>query len=221
FEERFGTRTLEAFAMTETTFLLYTPYPGRKVGSTGREHEDWEVALVDDNDVPVLLGEPGELIARPRKPYIMMQGYLNKPQATQDAWRNLWFHTGDILRRDEEGYFYFVDRKKERIRRLGENVSSSEVERSVSSHPAIAECVVLAHPAGRNEDDIRLVAVLKEGAELAPAELHAWLQARLPKFMVPRYIELVDALPRTGTNKVQKQKLVQQGLGAGVWDAQR
>ena len=120
----------------------------------------------------------------------MMQGYLNKPQATLEAWRNLWFHTGDILRRDAEGNFYYVDRKKERIRRRGENVSSSEVERGVSAHPAIAECVVLAHPGGAGEDDIRLVAVLKKGATLTPAELFRWLEERLPKFMLPRYIEI-------------------------------
>lgn len=221
FEERFGVRTLEAFAMTETSYLLYFPYPQRTVGSTGRPHEDWEIELVDDRDVPVPVGEPGELVARPRRPYIMMQGYLNKPQATLEAWRNLWFHTGDILRRDEAGNFFFVDRKKERIRRRGENVSSSEVERAVSAHPAIAECVVLAHPAAANEDDIRLVAVLKNGAALAPADLFAWTAERLPKFMLPRYIELVDTLPRTGTNKVEKHALARQGLGAGAWDALR
>jgi crotonobetaine/carnitine-CoA ligase len=149
-----------------------------------------------------------------------MQGYHNKPQATLDAWRNLWFHTGDMLRRDADGNYFYIDRKKERIRRRGENVSSSEVERGVAAHPAIAECVVIAHPAGAGEDDIRLVAVLKDGAALAPAELFDWLRERLPKFMLPRYIEFVDTLPRTGTNKVEKVRLVQQGLGAATWDAQ-
>ena len=148
-----------------------------------------------------------------------MQGYYNKPQATLAAWRNLWFHTGDILRRDEDGNYFYLDRMKERIRRRGENVSSTEVERGVSAHPAIAECTVLAHAAAAGEDDIRLVAVLKDGAALAPAALHAWLTARLPKFMLPRYIEFVDVLPRTGTNKVEKTRLAQQGLSAGVWDA--
>jgi crotonobetaine/carnitine-CoA ligase len=149
----------------------------------------------------------------------MMQGYLNKPQATLDACRNLWFHTGDILRRDEEGNFYYVDRKKDRIRRRGENVSSSEVERGVSAHPAIGECVVLAHPGRDGEDDIRLVAVLKPGPTLEAPHLFQWLEERLPKFMLPRYIELVDVLPRGGTNKVDKSTLMRQGLGAKVWDA--
>ena len=164
--------------------------------------------------------EPGELVGRPRKPYIAMQGYLNKPQATLDAWRNLWFHTGDILRCDADGNYFYIDRMKERIRRRGENVSSSEVERGVAAHPAIAECVVIAHPAPSGEDDIRLVAVLKSGAALAPADLHAWLNARLPKFMLPRYIEFMDTLPRTGTNKVEKNSLVKAGLSADAWDAE-
>ena len=219
FEARFGVRTLEAFSMTETSFLLYNPWPERVVGSTGRAHEDWEIALVDEHDVPVPAGHPGELVGRPRKPYIAMQGYLNKPQATLDAWRNLWFHTGDILRCDEAGNYFYIDRKKERIRRRGENVSSAEVERGVSAHEAIAECAVLAHPAGAGEDEIRLVAVLKAGAQLRPAELHAWLQARLPKHMLPRFIEFVATLPRTGTDKVEKKTLAAQGLSAGVWDA--
>ncbi len=223
FEERFGVRALEAFAMTETSYLLYTPYANdgmRTFGSTGRAHEDWDIELVDDHDRPVPVGQPGELAARPRKPYIVMQGYYNKPQATLDAWRNLWFHTGDILRRDEQGNYFYIDRKKERIRRRGENVSSSEVERGVAVHPAIAECVVLAHPAANGEDDIRLVAVRKDGTLVAPDELFCWLRERLPKFMLPRYIEFVDALPRTGTNKVEKRVLAQQGPGVDAWDAE-
>lgn len=148
-----------------------------------------------------------------------MQGYLNKPQATLDAWRNLWFHTGDILKRDEDGNYFYIDRKMERIRRRGENVSSSEIERAVAEHVAIAECVAIAHPAGAGEDDIRLVVALKVNARLTPAELHARLQSRLPKFMMPRYIEFMQTLPRTGTHKVEKSKLLRQGFSAGAWDA--
>ena len=220
FEARFGVRTLEAFAMTETSHLLYNPWPERVMGSTGRAHEDWELQLVDDRDVPVPVGQPGELVGRPRKPYIAMQGYLNKPQATLDAWRNLWFHTGDILRRDEAGNYYYVDRKKDRIRRRGENVSSSEVERGVAAHPAIAECVVLAQPAPTREDDIRLVAVLKPDVTLTPSALHAWLKDHLPRHMLPRYIEFINALPRGGTDKVDKLRLQRDGLSASAWDAE-
>jgi len=219
FEARFGVRMTRAFSMTETSFLAYTPYPERKPGAVGRAHEDWELDLVDDLHRPVPIGTVGELVARPRRPYIAMQGYLNKAEKTVEAWRNLWFHTGDLLRRDDEGYFHYIDRKKDRIRRRGENVSSADVEHGVVAHPAIAECVVLAHPAGEGEDDIRVVAVLKAEAGLAPAELHAWLATRLPKFMLPRYIEFVATLPRTGTGKVEKQRLFEQGLGATVWDA--
>lgn len=220
FEARFGVRMVRGFSMTETSFLICTPYPDRRVGSIGRAHEDWELRLVDDRDLPVPIGSTGELVARPRRPYIWMQGYLNKPQATLEAWRNLWFHTGDMLRQDEDGYYYFVDRKKDRIRRKGENVSSADLEYAVASHAAVAECVALAHPAGNDEDDIRIVAVLKPGARIDPRQLHEYLQPRLPKFMWPRYIEFVAGLPRTGTDKVEKQRLLQQGLSADAWDAQ-
>lgn len=220
FEARFGVRMVRGFSMTETSFLICTPYPQRRVGSIGRAHPDWELRLVDDRDQPVPAGATGELVARPRRPYIWMQGYLNKAQATVDAWRNLWFHTGDMLRQDDDGYFYFVDRKKDRIRRRGENVSSADIEFAVGSHAAVAECVALAHPGANDEDDIRVVAVLKPGADIEPAALHAWLQARLPKFMWPRYIEFAQGLPRTGTDKVEKQKLQQQGLAADAWDAE-
>jgi len=219
FEARFGVRMTRAFSMTETSFLVYTPFPERKPGAVGRAHEDWEIALVDDQDRPVPDGTAGELVGRPHRPYICMQGYLNKPDKTVEAWRNLWFHTGDLMRRDDAGYFHYVDRKKDRIRRRGENVSSADVEHGVAAHPAIAECVALAHPDGAGEDDIRIVAVLKVDARVTPSELHAWLATRLPKFMLPRYIEFVAALPRTGTSKVEKQRLIDRGLGPDTWDA--
>lgn len=218
FEKRFGVHLAEGFAMTETGFLLYTPFPSRRLGSTGKAHEDWDVCLVDENDNPVPRGQVGELVARPRKSYIMLQGYLNNPGAMADATRNLWWHTGDMLREDEDGYFYFVDRKKERIRRRGQNISSAEIESIANSHPEVVECAVVAHPADALEDEIRLVAV--QSGRLSPESFHEWLKARLPNFMVPRYIEFLSSLPRTGTGKIQKVQIVQHGLGTGAWDAQ-
>ncbi|MBI2290076.1 MAG: AMP-binding protein [Betaproteobacteria bacterium] len=219
FEERFGVRTVSAFAMTEVGHVLNTPYPERRPGSVGRVCEDWEVKLVDADDRPVAQGEAGELVCRPKVPHIMMTGYLNKPEVTLDSFRNLWFHTGDVLRKDEDGYFYFLDRKKDRIRRLGENVSSLEVEVLVVANPEVAECAVLPYPATHGEDDIRAVVILHPGSALTADELHAWLQNKLPKFMRPRYIEIVETIPRNGTGKIEKHKLIEQGLGPSTWDA--
>lgn len=221
FEQRFGVKTLEAFAMTETSFLLYNRYPLRQWGSTGKAHEDWQLALVDEQDQAVPIGKVGELVARPLKPYIMMQGYLNKPQATLEAWRNLWFHTGDLLRCNEQGDYFYVDRKKDRIRRRGENVSSFDVEHCVLDYESIQECVILAYPSPMGEDDIRLILVAKAGLTLQPEVLYAWLKQRLPTFSLPRYIECVDTLPRMGTGKIDKLELKKRGLGLNVWDAQK
>jgi len=218
FEERFNVRLVEAYGMTETGLVVYTPYPERREGAAGRIHEDWEAMIVDENDLPVPVGESGEIVLRPKKPFIMMQGYLDKPADTLAAWRNLWFHTGDIARVDEDGYFYFVDRKKDRIRRRGENISSWDVENYVGAHPAVAECVALPHPAEAGEDDIRVVVVFKQGEEITPQALAEWLEERMPRFMLPRYIEPLPELPRNPTSKVEKYKLTQAGLGETAWD---
>lgn len=220
FEERFGVHLVEAFALTETGYLLYTRYPERRIGSTGLAHEDWDIQLVDDEDNPVPRGQAGELVARPRKPGIMLQGYLNNSEATAAASRNLWWHTGDILRQDEDGYFFFVDRKKDRIRRRGQNIASAEVEQAVLGHPAVAECAAVPYPIRKTDDEVRVVVVLRSGEGLEAPALHAWLEDRLPRYMVPRFIEFTSALPRTGTGKLRKPVLVQQGLGEGAWDAE-
>jgi crotonobetaine/carnitine-CoA ligase len=218
FEQRFNVRLCEAYGLTETGLCVFTDYPERRPGSAGRVHEDFEAQIVDEFDNPLPAGEPGEIVLRPKKPYIMMQGYLDKPADTVAAWRNLWFHTGDIGRQDADGYFYFLDRKKDRIRRRGENVSSWDIENFVIAHPAVAECVALPHPAPAGEDDIRVVAALKPGETVTPQELARWLETRMPKFMLPRYIEFVPALPRNPTSKVEKYKLVARGLGASAFD---
>jgi crotonobetaine/carnitine-CoA ligase len=218
FEERFGVHLAEAYGLTETGLVMFTDYPERKPGSTGRIHEDFEVQLVDENDMPVPLGQPGEIVLRSKRPYLMMQGYLDKPADTVRAWRNLWFHTGDIAKQDEEGYFYFLDRVKERIRRRGENISSWDVEHFVTSHPGVAEAAAVAYPASAGEDEVRVVVVLKPGASLTASQLYAWLEERMPRFMLPRYIEFASKLPRSPTAKVEKYKLVTDGLGPGAWD---
>ncbi len=221
FEARFNVRLVEAYGLTETGLTIYTHWPERRDGSCGKAHEDWEIEVVDDNGFPVATGEIGELVCRPKLPSIMMQGYLNKPDETLRTTRDLWFHCGDYARRDADGYFYFSGRKKERIRRHGENISGFEVECIVGMHPDISEVAAVAHPAEAGEDDVRCVIILRTGASLSEVELMDWLQPRMPYFMLPRYIEFVAEMPRTPSEKIEKYKLVEAGLSASAWDREK
>jgi crotonobetaine/carnitine-CoA ligase len=221
FEERFKVRVVEAYGLTETGLTIYTDWPDRRPGSCGRIDADWEAKIVGEDGLELPPGESGELIVRPNLPWIMMRGYLNKPEATLESIRDLWFHTGDYARCDEDGYFYFSGRKKERIRRRGENISAWDIEKIVGDHPEVLECAALAHPSPLGEDDIRLVVVPAAGTVLEPVSLMGWLEAQMPPLMVPRYIEIVDRLPRTPSNKVEKYRLISEGLRAGAWDRER
>ena len=221
FERRFGVRLVEAYGMTEIGLSIYTGFPDRRAGAAGKVHPDWEMAIVDEQDCPVPVGQPGELVFRPRLPWLMTPGYVGRPEATVEATRNLWFHSGDIGRQDEDGYVYFIDRRKERIRRLGENISSFDVESMVSSHPDVRECAALAYPSALGEDDVRIVVVMAAGTQANAGALYDWLTKVMPKYMLPRYIEFAQTLPRTATNKIEKFQLKQAGLGAGVWDRER
>jgi crotonobetaine/carnitine-CoA ligase len=218
FERRFGVTLVEAYGMTETGLTIYSAPSERVPGSCGRVDADWEGCIVDDQGLALPDGEVGEIALRPRLPSIMMRGYLNKPAETLAVFADLWYRTGDYARRDADGRYWFTGRKKERIRRRGENISAWEIERVVSDHPAVRDCAAVAHPARAGEDDIRIVLSLQPDGRLAPAELIAWLQGRLPAFMLPRYVEIVDELPYTATAKVEKFKLVSQGLTPGAWD---
>jgi len=181
----------------------------------------FEVRLVDpetDEDVPE--GEIGELLVRHKLPYIMTEGYLGMPEKTVETWRNLWFHTGDGLRRDAEGWYYFVDRVKDALRRRGENISSFEVESVVRSHDAVAECAVVAAKADEvgGEDEVKVFVVLNNGINLDFDDLMQWCDSRMPAYMVPRYVELIDELPQTPSQKVQKKVLRDMGNGPDTWD---
>jgi len=224
FRERFGDLEFhESFGQTEINMPILCP-PGveRPVGACGVAVEQFfEVKLVDpetDQEVPV--GEVGELLVRHKVPWTLNTGYVNMPAETLTAWRNLWFHTGDGLRRDAEGWFYFVDRVKDSLRRRGENISSFEVEEPIREHPAIREVAVIAVPAPGEaaEDEVKACIVLDEGATLAHAEVIEWCKGRIPGFAIPRYIEFMDELPKTPTERVQKNKLRIAGVTPETWD---
>lgn len=218
FEDRFGVRIVEAHGMTELGITIYSPHGERREGAAGRAAPEWDVMVVDEHDREVPPGAIGEMVARPQLPAIMMRGYLNKPEATAVATRNLWFHSGDFMRRDADGFFFFAGRSKERIRRRGENISAYEIEIAVNQHPGIVESAAVPYPAPGGEDDVRLVAVRRDGTAPSAADLGQWLESRLPRYMLPRYVEFRSELPRTASGKLEKASLVDSTLGAGCWD---
>ena len=220
FQQRFGVQLAECFGISEVGLFIVSPLAEQRAGSAGRPHPDWEVQVHDPDGFAVPDGEAGEIVCRPRLPGLMMRGYLNQPDRTVEATRELWYHTGDIARRDADGYYWFLDRAKERIRRRGENISSMEIEDAVRAHADVADVAALAHPARAGEDDIRILVVPRPDRMLDPVALHAWMTGRLPRHMMPRYIEIVRGLPYTATNKVEKSKLMAAGLAAHAWDAE-
>jgi crotonobetaine/carnitine-CoA ligase len=186
--------------------------------SCGRPRPGVQARIVDENDEPVGPGKTGELVLRADNPWEFNLGYWQNPAATAEAWRNQWLHTGDGFQYDADGNFYFVDRIKDCLRRRGENISSFEVEVEVDAHPAILESAAVAVPSEHSEDELKVVASLKPGCTVEPAELHAFLKTRLPAYMVPRYLEIrTDELPKTPTGKVQKVLLRATGT-QGAWD---
>ena len=223
FNRRYGTRTWTAYNMTEISVpTLLADWVAGDTPSCGAIREGYpyyEARIVDAFDREVPDGEIGELILRTGAPWTMNAGYLDMPEATVRAWRNGWFHTGDGFRKDPLGRYHFVDRLKDTIRRRGENISSFEVEAEVLAHPAIAECAAIAVPAEGAEDEIKVAVVLQDGATLTGAELVEFLTGRMPRFMVPRYVHVVEALPKTPTLRVQKGE-VSRSVAAedGVWD---
>jgi len=224
FKARFGIEScVDAFGQTETGLPLMTPYTGeRPAGAVGVLVEDWyEIRLVDpDTDEEVAEGEMGELVVRHKKPWTLCAGYNANPDGTLRAMRNLWWHTGDGMRKDATGWYYFVDRVNDALRVRGENVSSYEVEQVVLSHPAVAECAATSvrSDVDGGEQEIKINVVLHPGAALAPAEIIAWCDARAPHFAVPRFVEFLDRLPRTPNEKIQKHLLRDAGVSAATWD---
>lgn len=216
FKRRFGIEAfVENFGLTETSMPIMSPYgEDRPAGAAGLLNEQWfDAMLIDpETDEPAALGEVGELVVRPKVPWTICSGYYNMPERTLEATRNLWFHTGDGLRRDEQGWFYFVDRLKDAIRRRGENISSYEVEQAVLGHESVQECAAVAATAAveAGEDEVALFVVPTEETQLTVAEIAAWCERRLPRFALPEHIRIVAQLPKTPSGKVRKIELREQ-----------
>lgn len=190
-------------------------------GSSGRVNDDFDVRIFDDHDCEAPPGMAGEIVIRPRRPHIMFEGYWNRPEATLSVMRNMWLHSGDIGRFDEHGFLYFVDRKKDYLRRRGENISSFEVETAFRAHPHINDVAVHAVLSESGEDDVKATIVLKQGTQVSEEELCLWAAKKMPYFAVPRYFEFRDDLPRNPVGRVLKYVLRADGCTPRTWDREK
>ncbi len=218
FLERFGFPLLDGYGSTETNFVLGCTLPHQCPGTMGPVADGFEARVVDDADNRVADGVAGELVLRAAEPFAFATGYFGMPEQTVQAWRNLWFHTGDRVVRDARGYYRFIDRMKDAIRRRGENISSYEVEQVLLSHPDVAEAAAFPVRSELAEDEVMAAIVLRDGCSLSPAALAEYCKGRMPGFAIPRYIEMMTELPMTENGKVQKFRLRERGVTAATWD---
>ncbi len=226
FKDRFGIEKVgTGYGSTEIGLAIVAGWGAPNPRTCGRRREGppfYELRIVDEHDRPVAPGTVGELVVRTAEPWAMNIGYWNQPEKTAEAWRNGWFHTGDGFKEDDDGWLYFVDRMNDALRRRGENISSFEVEAGVNQHPAVAECAVVGVPSELGEDEVKVVVVRRSGESLSAQELLEFLEPRMPSFMVPRFVEFADALPKTdATLRVRKIELRMSGVTEGTWDRER
>lgn len=222
FERRFEVKGIEAWGMTEIGMPCWTPYDEpRRAGSCGHVRSDlYDFAVLNpDTDEPLPSGSVGEFAVRPRQPWTISPGYFNDAPATLQSWRNLWFHTGDAGYIDADGWVYFVDRLKDRIRRRAENISSYDIELAAAGFPHVKECAAVGVSSSYSmDDDIKLFVVPEAGHQLDPSHLLRHIGALVPHYMVPRFIEFADQLPRTPTQKIRRAVLRQQQHSERTWD---
>jgi len=220
-ERRFGATIIEAYGMSEMGLPLMNTLEERKPSTCGKPHPDYQVKVVNDDGLELGPDMPGELLIRPIKPYSILLEYYRMPEKTVEAWRDMWFHTGDYLYYDEDGYFHFVDRKKDALRRRGENISSQEVEKVINSHPAVMESAAVAAKSELGEDEVLVCLTLKPGKSLAPVELIAYCEEHMAYFMIPQYLRFMEALPKTPTERVKKYEMREQGVTPDTWDREK
>jgi crotonobetaine/carnitine-CoA ligase len=221
FRERFGVDVFTLFNMTEICTPLISRANPQKDNICGRPRAGVEVRLVDEHDCPVEDGTVGQLILRTEAPWALNHGYNANPQATSEAWRNGWFHTGDAFFRDADGDYHFVDRLKDAIRRRGENISSYEIEVELLSHAAVREAAAIPVPSEHSEDEVMVVLAAAADATIQPEDIIRHLQPRVAHHMIPRYIRIIEELPKTPTAKVEKHVLRAEGVTPDTWDRER
>ena len=208
FEERFGLRLVEGYGLTDAGVPVYQPLDEpRRPGSCGRVIDEYELAIASD----------GEILVRAKDPGLIALEYLGMPEATAEAFAGGWFRTGDLGRLDD-GWLYFIGRKKDVIRRRGENISAFEIEEVIEAHPAVLEVAAYGVPSELTEEEVMVSVVRRPGASLREEQLVEWCSDRMARHMIPRYVEFVESLPRTPTAKVEKYRLQAAGLTPGTWD---
>src|SRR5215471_18013245 len=218
FTERFGFGLLDSYGSTETNCIMGAPLAEQRPGFMGRVLDGFSARVVNAQDNEVPDGEAGELILRADESFAFATGYFGMPEKTVEAWRNLWFHTGDRVVRDPDGHYRFIDRMKDSIRRRGENVSSWEVEQTVLSHPAVAACAIYPLPSELGEDEVAVAILLEPGQSLKPVDIVRHCEGQIAYFAVPRYVRIVSQMPLTENGKIKKGVLREAGVTTDTWD---
>jgi crotonobetaine/carnitine-CoA ligase len=217
FEQRFGLELVELYGSSDAGIVLYNrPGEPRKAGSCGRPIPSFDLRLRGEDGRDVGIGQVGELVVRANEPHLIMNEYYGDAAATKQAFRDGWFHTGDLLRRDADGHHYFVSRLKDLIRRRGENISAFDVEQALLLHPDVVEVAAYGVPSELTEEDVMVCVVARSGSSLTAQDVLQWAAQRLARHMCPRYVELADALPRTPTEKTAKHVLKARGVTANT-----
>ncbi|MGL3110562.1 ATP-dependent acyl-CoA ligase [Bradyrhizobium sp. BR 1432] len=218
FLERFGVPLVDGYGSTETNFVFAGAIPSDRPGTMGYLAGGFEARIVDENDSELPDGQAGELVLRAKEPFAFATGYFGMPEKTVEAWRNLWFHSGDRVVRDADGHYRFVDRMKDSIRRRGENVSSWEVEQIILAHPAVAACAIYPLPSELGEDEVAAAILLEQGQSLEPADIIRHCEGQIAYFAIPRYVRIVSEMPLTENGKIKKGALQQAGVTTDTWD---
>lgn len=224
-KRRFGVKVAgsNVYGLTEATCVT-SLHDGEyaKPGSSGKRNDDFDVRIVDDEDNELPTGVAGEIVIRPRKAHVMFEGYWGRPADTLTIMRNMWLHSGDIGKFDEDGFFFFVDRKKDYLRRRGENISSFEVESTFRAHPAVHDVAIHSVLSETAEDEVKATIVLKpDGERVSEEDICRWSIEELPYFAVPRYIEIRQDLPRNPVGRVLKYVLRDEGCTTTTWDREK
>jgi len=218
FEERFGLHLVEVYGMTEIAIATENRPGETRVGSCGRETSTLHVRVYDEDDREAPRGTPGEIVVRPKLPNAMFKGYYGMENESVEAFRNLWFHTGDRGWMDDDGYLYFLDRARDCIRRRGESISSFEVEKVVNGFEPVRESAAYGIASELGEQEVMVAVVPKPEESFSPEGLLDYCQEHMAHFAVPRYVRFVDELPKTPSQRIQKYKLRDEGLTSDTWD---